>query len=51
MVSNINVESIFPSNTKDNLNLVNILKNTFIDCDDIDSFVSNNVGEIIREVI
>lgn len=50
MVSNIDVESIFPSNTKDNLNLVNILKNAFIDCEDIDSFVSSNVGEIIREV-
>lgn len=50
MVSNIDVESIFPSNTKDNLNLANILKNAFIDCEDIDSFVSSNVGEIIREV-
>ena len=44
------LESIFPSNTKDNLNLANILKNAFIDCEDIDSFVSSNVGEIIREV-
>ena len=50
MVSNIDVESIFPSNTKDNLNLANILKNAFIDCDDIDSFVSSNVEKIIREV-
>lgn len=50
MVSNIDVESIFPSNTKDNLNLANILKNAFIDCDDIDSFVSSNVEDIIREV-
>ena len=50
MISNIDVESIFPSNAKDNLNIANILKNAFIDCDDIDSFVSSNVGEIISEV-
>lgn len=50
MISNIDVESLFPSNTKDNLNLVNILKKAYIDCDDIDSFVSGNVGKIISEV-
>ena len=50
MVSNIDVESLFPNNTKDNLNLVDILKKAYVDCEDIDSFVSGNVGKIISEV-
>ena len=50
MISNVDVERVSISTSKDVINLKCILKKAFVDCDDIDTFVSGNMGNIINEV-
>lgn len=50
MISNVDVESVSTSTNKDVINLRHILKKAFIDCSDIDTFVSGNISNIISDV-